>query len=369
MRPLKKAVSRLLFGESLPQEFTVGMRSPQDEIDVWLCGRQRRREITNQHSTACSDPFVLCIRLQDGEATNANELWLEYVERKGEKRVLGKIELKAAAGIELVGNGLHFFEVRSTRNWCLPRLQTAAHYLLQAYNARIRPKTPDINMTLLEERAAIVTFIRPHPIGIGSVEDMTGGNIFIMNLMGELGEGRFGFGLKDSRWPAHLVERTGRLALSSVPVEEGKAAFSLAATHMVERVDWEKLPFALQHSTQFKIRVPEFASRIRELEVESVRRIGSHTFFVTRVIRDEQLAEREELYALHGFYQAWRLRGRNEALQLALAQDADNKRGLKSNLSTHSAMPAQDPLRPLAQPESRTQLRPLPAATPSPRDT
>lgn len=67
MHPLKRAVARLVFGEQLPQEFTVGMRAPQDEIGVWLCGRGVRRDVTNEHSTACSDPFVLCIRLEEGK--------------------------------------------------------------------------------------------------------------------------------------------------------------------------------------------------------------------------------------------------------------------------------------------------------------
>jgi hypothetical protein len=327
MVSLKKAAGKILFGERLPQEFTVGMPSPQDEIGVWLCSRRGRRDVTSEHSTACSDPFVLCIRLRGEDAARSNGLWLEYVERKGAKKLLGKIGLKTAAGIEPVGGGLHFFEARSTQNWCLPRLRAGAYSLLHAYEARVRPKMPDMKMTLLEERAAIVTFIRPHPIGIGSVEDVAGGNIFIMNLMGELGEGRFGFGLKNSRWPAKLVERTGRLALSGVPAEEGRAAFALTATHMVEHVDWEKLPFALRRSAHFKIRVPEFALRVRVLEVESVRKMGSHNFFVTRVVSDEHLRDGEELHALHGFYQAWRLREHKEALRAALVKDAENKRG------------------------------------------
>ena len=331
MHPLKKAVAKILFGEALPQEFTVGMRAPQEEIGVWLCGRSVRRDVTNLHSTACCGPFVLCIRLEEMEAAIADELWLEYAERGGRGTVLGKIGLKSAKGIEHTGDGLYFFEAQSAQHWCLPRMQALAHHLLHAYKAMRRPKMPDTRMTLLEERAANVTFIRPHPIAIASVEDAAGGNIFIMNLMGELGEGRFGFGLKNSRWPSKLVERTGRIALSSVPADEGKAAFALTATHMVEKVDWENLPFGLRRSMQFKIRVPDFARRVRELEVESVRKMGSHNFFVARVVSDERSGESDELHALHGFYQAWRLRGHEEDLREAVAQDAENKRGRKSN--------------------------------------
>jgi hypothetical protein len=328
MHSLKRAVARFLFGPALPQEFTMGMRSPQNEVGVWLCGKHGRRDVTNQHSTACSDPFVLCIRLEQREQISTNTLRLEYVERSG-NRILGQIGLKVASGIQSAGNGLHFFEPRSVNNRCLPVHQRAAHSLMHAYQARVRPKTPDLNMTLLEQRAADVTFIRPHPIGIGSVEDVAGGNIFILNLMGELGEGRFGFGLRDLRWPAHLVERSGRMALSSVPSSKGQIAFFLTKTHLVEQVDWGKLPFEVRQSSRFNIRVPAFALRVRELELETIRKMGSHNFFIARVISDEQRMEGEELHALHGFFQAWRMRGREEDLRSALVEDATNKQGLK----------------------------------------
>lgn len=329
MHALKQAVARLVFGEApLPQEFSLGMRGPQEEIAVWLCGRGSRREVTNEHSTACSDPFVLCLRLRNGEEAGATGWQLEYTERGGKGRVLGKIELRSAKGITPVGEELHFFEAGGSQNRCLPKLQIGAYHLLQWYRHLGRPETPGMKMTMLEQKAAVVSFIRPHPVGIASVEDAAGGNIFVMNLMGDLGEGRFGFGLKDSRWPAHLVERTGRLALSDVPAGEGRQAFALAGHHMVEHVDWERLPFGLRRSGTLGIRVPEFALRVRELEVESLRKMGSHTFFVARVVSDERWAEGEELHAVHGTYQAWRMRGRAEELRLSVVRDAENKRGL-----------------------------------------
>ncbi len=183
-------------------------------------------------------------------------------------------------------------------------------------------------MSFLERRAAMVSFIRPHPVSVASLEDKAGGNIFIMNLMGELGEGRFGFGLKDSRKPAHMVERTGRIALSSVPFNQGKLAFQLAANHFEERIDWNQLPFAIKRSVHFQIPIPAFALRVREMEVETMRKIGSHTFFVAKLVGDESIAEGEELHAIHGFYQAWRLRKGHTTLGVSLRADSVNKQGL-----------------------------------------
>ena len=182
-------------------------------------------------------------------------------------------------------------------------------------------------MSFLERRAAIVTFIRPHPVSLVSVADKHGGNIFPMNIMGDLGNGRFAFGLKDSRTAAHLVERAGRIALSSVPLPQAQLVFQLAANHFRQSIEWDQLPFATKMSTTFNIPVPVFASRVREMEVEEIHKIGSHTFFVAKIICDETFAKSEGLCVIHGFYQAWRLKGRSTELRASLAEDSFNKRG------------------------------------------
>jgi flavin reductase (DIM6/NTAB) family NADH-FMN oxidoreductase RutF len=138
-------------------------------------------------------------------------------------------------------------------------------------------------MTLVEQRAAMVTFIRPHPLALVSITGEAGGNIFPMNLMGELGHHYFAFALKDSRLAAHLVRRAGRIALSSVPLPQSSVAHQLAINHTKQSIDWNQLPFAVKMSTVFNIPVPVFAMRVREMEIEKVLPIGSHTFFVARI--------------------------------------------------------------------------------------
>jgi flavin reductase (DIM6/NTAB) family NADH-FMN oxidoreductase RutF len=68
--------------------------------------------------------------------------------------------------------------------------------------------------------------------------------------------------------------------------------------------------------------VPVFAYRVREMEVEQVHCIGSHNFFVARVIHDEILDEGQELFVIHGFYHAWRIRKQLTNKAFALAEDA-----------------------------------------------
>ena len=182
-------------------------------------------------------------------------------------------------------------------------------------------------MTLLEERAACVTFIRPHFLYLASLGDPSAGNMFPMNLVGELAGGHIGFALREQRAAAHLVERAGRIALSGVPLEQCPFVFRLAVNHRKERIDWDELPFATKPSSTCGIPIPAFATRVRELSVEAVRQIGSHRFFVGKIISDETHRREQQACVIHGFYQHWRLRGQPKELAASVAEDRVHKRG------------------------------------------
>jgi hypothetical protein len=91
-------------------------------------------------------------------------------------------------------------------------------------------------------------------------------------------------------------------------MKQAPVAYSLGPNHNRPTIDWKQLPFETRPSQIFKIPVPRFASRIRELQVEHVRRLGFHTFFLARVLSDEQLSRLPELCVAHGFYEDWRIR-------------------------------------------------------------
>jgi flavin reductase (DIM6/NTAB) family NADH-FMN oxidoreductase RutF len=164
-------------------------------------------------------------------------------------------------------------------------------------------------------------------VALVSLIDEAGGNIFPMNIMGDLGDGYFAFALKDSRRAAHLVERTGRIAVSSLPLSQAPLAYQLAVNHTKESIAWDQLPFATKTSPTFNIPVPIFAQRVREMEIRKVYSIGSHTFFVAQIIQDEFFFKELELCVVHGFYQAWRLKNKRAELRSSLAADSFSKKG------------------------------------------
>jgi flavin reductase (DIM6/NTAB) family NADH-FMN oxidoreductase RutF len=334
VRRARRAIQRIVFGDTfLPQEFFLGLEDPQTEITVWLHGLGLPLDVTRRHSMACAAPFTICIAFDEGQKPSAKDLrrlTLKFCERGGQRRVLGKIDLKLTTVILDAGLALVLFEARRSTNYCLPRMRLCAHYLFHAYSQLRKADTSDIKMSFLERRAAMVAFIRPHPVSLVSLADEAGGNIFPMNLMGDLGNGYFAFALKDSRKAAHLVERTGRIALSSVPLSQASLAYQLAVNHTKERIEWDQLPFATKVSATFHIPVPVFTQRVREMEVTKVRSIGSHIFFLARIVHDETFSESLGLSVIHGFYQAWRLNGRSAELRASRAKDSFYKSGLQS---------------------------------------
>jgi flavin reductase (DIM6/NTAB) family NADH-FMN oxidoreductase RutF len=325
------ALRKILFGDTLiPQEFFLGLPDPQTEIGVWLHGMGAPIDVTFRHSMACAAPLVICIAFDEGNSRRKEELdhlSLLFCEQRGQRKALGEIALKFTMLVSVGEMRLGLFEVRNSRNWCLPSTRLWMHYLYHAYSEWRQVDTSEMTMSFLEKRAAMVMFIRPHPVSLVSLVSEAGGNIFPMNIMGDLGNGYFAFALKDCRRAAHLVEDTGRIAVSSVPLSEAPLAYRLAINHTKDSIEWDQLPFRTMTSTVFEIPVPVFAQRIRELEVKKVHAIGSHTFFVARIASDKVLSEGPGLCVIHGFYQAWRLRGNSAELKASLAEDAVSKKG------------------------------------------
>jgi flavin reductase (DIM6/NTAB) family NADH-FMN oxidoreductase RutF len=154
----------------------------------------------------------------------------------------------------------------------------------------------------------VVFFICPRPVVLVSVQHKDEGNVFPMNLMGPIGEGKFAFALNSTRHAAPIVVNARRAAISNVPLAEAVLAKGLGRNHLKTSIDLSKLPFESRPSHTFGFPVPDFAVRVRELEIESSQRLGSHTFFIARLVHDERFTAAQEFFYVHGIYQSWRVR-------------------------------------------------------------
>jgi flavin reductase (DIM6/NTAB) family NADH-FMN oxidoreductase RutF len=340
MMQCRTAIRRFVFGDTLiPQAFTIGLVDPQAEITVWLHGMGEPIDVTNRHSMACADPFAVCVAFDEDRipaTTQLEHLSLKFCERDRHRRMLGQIDLDGKSAVVAPATGAHLVLFRATHsaNYCLPKIRIWTHYFFHRYSLWKKFDSAGRKMSFLERRAVMVMFIRPHPVVLVSLENEFGGNIFPMNIMGNLDNDYFAFALKNSRLAARLVERSRRVALSDVPVAQTPLVYRLGVNHGKPSIDWDQLPFATRLSEKFALRVPGFAQRVREMEIQSVQDLGSHTFFVARVVGDQKSSATAGLCIIHGFYQAWRLRDHPAELRNSLTEDLFNKRG-----TPHSSLP------------------------------
>jgi hypothetical protein len=338
IKQAKELLKDVLLGKIRPpQRFFRGQDGTQNEIAVWLHGAGAPIDVMNRHSLACARPLTICVAFENGtvmEERNLEGLSLRFCEKEGARRLLGRIGLKYnGLSIQTTGPVLYFFGVTSARSYCLPFVHLWMFYLQVAYRNWRHPLPPNtITLSFMEARAMDVLFICPRPIGLASAEENSRGNMFPLNVMGQLDEGYFGFGLKDARSPSHLVDRTRRIALSTIPMEFGDLGFKLGPNHSKKNgIEWSDLPFATKSSPQFGIPIPEFSFRVREMEVEVERKLGTHIFFVGRVVGDERFSEGVGWGVIHGHSQARRLKSHPEEMESSFAEDARVKSGITSD--------------------------------------
>ena len=321
---LRQLIKKAVFaGERLPNRVFLAQTEPQQEVVVWLIGPGKPIDVTRRHCQASALPFTICIEFTRGQAPSESErsrVTLRLCENGGANRVLSEIDLDYLETLECSESEFLLFHSRRSVNYCLPRLRLWSHNLWQTYVTS--RKGAKVRGPAAQWHAMAALFCCPRPVSLISVADEEGhGNIYPLNVMGDLNRGYFGFCLKHNYLPEKFVQQTRRVVLSSVPMKQGPIAYLLGPNHNRPTIDWQQLPFATRPSQILRIPVPLFACRVRELQVERVHRLGFHTFFLARVLSDEPLAQVPELCVAHGFYQEWRVTNRGIDKRQAAAED------------------------------------------------
>jgi flavin reductase (DIM6/NTAB) family NADH-FMN oxidoreductase RutF len=328
---IRKALKAVVFGgDALPLRFFIGQAQPQEEIKVWLRGFGPPRDVTRCHGPASTVPCTFWIAF-DSQRTPTEEqcarMSLCFHEGGPGQALLGKLGLRRTHAVEAGPSTILVFEPRSAASYCLPKLRLYAHTLLQRW--RQRHSKSKISLSALEQRAMSVLFTCPRPISLVSVAQGHRASMFPLNVMSDVSDEYFAFALTAAKIPAQFLESARRFALSATPIEQAPVAFALAVNHNVPSIEFHSLPFPTRPSPKLGLPVPLFSPRVREMEIEAVHRVGSHSLFVARTLSDERLGNGPEFAVIHGFYQAWRLKhGLDSAT--SIARDAKIRAGTLS---------------------------------------
>lgn len=314
--PLAQAgavVRNLVFGPAnVPQQCIVGMSDPQSEISVVLQGKDALLDVTHNNVMASARPLTIGIGFtRESNPGLARDLQpvLAFREVDGEKRLLAEIRLRFVDSLPLGQDELCLYTASKCRNYCIPRGRLWMRYFYDACRqwwSEMQSGAPALRMPMRELHCVFAFYVCPRPVVLVSVADGDRGNIFPMDLIGPVGTLHFTLALHNNSPILPLVARSRRIALSSVPVSHSSLAFELGKNHKRPFVEWENLPFVTVRSIAFGLPVPEFSPRVKELEIEIVRTLGSHTLLVGRVVKERWKENGLQLFQIHGFYQARR---------------------------------------------------------------
>src|ERR1051326_8279419 len=254
----REIIKQLAFGSAtVPQQCAIGLRDPQMEISVRLHGFGPSRDVTDRNVIAAARPFTLGIGLDEkrkDSVIDGASPSLEFRERHGQQRLLGKIYLGAAESLPFGEHGLYLFRARSCSNYCLPRARLWARYLQYDYEQWRRSRRSvdsSLHIPPHELHSLFVFYICPRPVVLVSVVDREIANIFPMDLIGSIAPGYFSLALHSTSSGVPLIERSRRVALSSIPVEQTCIAYELGKNHKRAGIEWNRLPFNTRSSPEF----------------------------------------------------------------------------------------------------------------------
>jgi flavin reductase (DIM6/NTAB) family NADH-FMN oxidoreductase RutF len=301
---MKTMLKRLAFGPApMSAHVTVGLQQPNTVTRVILEGLDAPIDVSRDHVPVSLRPF--CIGLSLGanltdDQLRARRLHLVLRDWDEPNEFRGRIALQFQ---QTIGPRIRVFEAVDSKNYCLPFPQMLAREARDSYYRRRKGKNPyNFVMTPSALRALNVYYMRPRPVSLVTVMDGGESDLFPMDLIGPLSSGHFTMALRSTSPAIRLMEHSRRIAVSAIPASFKKAAYALGTHHTNLCVDWNHLPFSVISSQEFALPVPRDALHVRELEIQEVHRIHSHTFFVTSIMRETRCGDGDAFCHVAGPY-------------------------------------------------------------------
>ena len=294
----------------LPQWSPVALRQPQNAVEVRLSTAREEFDVTCGAVVAALRPLTLAVGLNAqllSALTDHPRPQLHFVDRES-RRAVGELQLQSVRNWNAPGVPLGLFEIRNGTQRCVPWPYRPWNQWLQ--NRAMRRNADPHNFFMPPEavQQQMIFYICPRPVVLVSVDDGSHSNLFPMDLIGPVSADRFTLALRSTSQSVPTMKSARRVALSDIPARHHAAAYKLGIHHKNVKVDWDQLPFEIQRSRDFSLPYPAIALRVREMEILDFDTIGSHTFFVTRVVSEHSLAEDPQFFHTSGIYQHFRHR-------------------------------------------------------------
>ncbi|NID16627.1 hypothetical protein [Luteibacter yeojuensis] len=298
---LRKAIGRIV--PSVPQWATVAVDPAERYVRAELHWEGGHADATRDHTVASLNPLTIATGIDAG----THPLLRYHDSHTGS--LLGQLRLRKEGRIAVDRAGVHLYRVEKGEHYCLGWPLRPLTAWRQNRNMLRHRSTNHLNMEPAAAQQLMIAYLPPRPVVLVSLETEGHRNIFPMDLIGPLeSSGLFSLALRSSNVSEPTMRTLRRLALSHPPASMKPTVYQLARHHREAVTAWNELSFPLSRSPGFDIPTVASALRIEELTIVHSEAIGSHTFFLCRIVSSDGMGTGAQLHHTAGFHQHRRRR-------------------------------------------------------------
>jgi len=301
----------LLAAGRVPRFVPIGDRDPQQRIRVTLGGLGPPIDVTRNHVVASLRPLTVALALPatlGPDSFGRREVRLEFSPQGEPDTMLGDVGLCHEGTVTVDHTAFQLFRRKDQTDVRMRWGAATVFAFSHAWSEWKRRHRSTFRMEPLDLKAFQVLYVCPRPVVLVTVRHGPASNLFPMDLIGPTDSPYFLMALRNTSPAVRLMTASRRIALADVPLEDTAIAYQLGEHHQKERIDWSALPFETEPSPAHGLPVPSAALRVRDVEVREARVVGSHTLFITEVIREERRKDGLQMFHVSGPYYRYLVR-------------------------------------------------------------
>jgi flavin reductase (DIM6/NTAB) family NADH-FMN oxidoreductase RutF len=295
------------FAGRVPRYVPIGERDPQGMVRVTLDGLAAPLDVTRNHVMVGLRPLTIAVALPDiaPAAVRRTGLRLRFSPAADLATTLGSVRLRHVGEIGVEHTTFQLFHASGHTRECLPPAAELVFRANHAWEDWKRRRKRNFHMERRDLGAFEVMYLCPRPVVLVTVRHGSADNLFPMDLIGPTHSPYFLMALRNTSPSIRLIRESRRLTLADVPLELTREAFKLGDHHEKERIDLTRLPFETTPSPGHGRPGPRDALRVRDVAVRDAHVVGSHTMFVTQVVREERWRDGLQMFFLAGPYERY----------------------------------------------------------------
>jgi flavin reductase (DIM6/NTAB) family NADH-FMN oxidoreductase RutF len=285
---------KLLFKNRTAREYPAVRISNEEVLEkVTLRFGSHTVDITKTHAVVCQTPFYMAIWVEPDTIQNYLPASYEVSIHRGTK-LIAKLEANLYHIIHENGLSIMVLNLQQGRSFLINYPQ---QQLLLSYFVRKR------NITFREGAIYGALYSYPRRVIVVSYREQEYFNIFPMDFQCLLEDkGLYFFGLRTTNITLQKILTAKKLVVSNTDTVDLSTIYLLGKHHSSVPPSPETLPFQLLESEVYKFPVPSFSSAYKEVEVLTSFPLGTHTFFVGKVVNSKKVrAGSSSIYHFHFF--------------------------------------------------------------------